>query len=134
MDAQNIAIVKFLIKETPIGHLKGTLDNLKSILGVDVLESEEIRKEIIAYEEEHLKQLSVDEDKILISSITKDSDGYYYDQNKNLKVLATPMNENFEKIEKCSSDNSELKSALYAKLDDYKKKNYKAGITSINGK
>lgn len=134
VDPQHLGIVKYLVHETPIGHLKSTIENLKVILGLDLLEVAEIKSEISRYDELHLRQVNFLDDKILLSSINKDSEGYYHDQNKNLKILVSPINENIDKVEKYTPDECPFRSMLYSRLLNYREQNYKLPLTAINGK
>ena len=99
MDSENnLPIIKYIIKNTPIGHLKETIENLKIVIGGSFMDSKAVLDEISAYEEEHFKQINLNEDKIIISKHNKDDEGYYNDQSKKLKIKANPLNENIEKI------------------------------------
>lgn len=134
MDSQIVSIVKFLIRETPVGHLKSLLDSVKIIVGQDVIESPEIQSEITKFEEDHFKQVQIDNDKILLSQYNKSEDNFYIDQNKGLKVKTIPLNDNFEKIENIEKEGDELREQLYEAYSAYKNKNYKDENTSFNGK
>lgn len=133
MDSQITAIIKFLIKETPVGHLKSTLESLKTIIGIDFLDSPEIKKEISIYEEDHLKQVSIEEDKVLISNRTKDSEDNYFDLNKQLKFRNNPLSENLDNIDKYNSKNNSFRELIYKKLKEYTASNFKKGVVAING-
>lgn len=99
MDSENtIPIIKYIIRNTPIGHLKETIENLKSLLGSAIIENKTVQDEILAYEEEHFKQMHLNEDKIIVSKYNKDDEGFYVDQAKKLKIAVNPLNENIEKI------------------------------------
>lgn len=134
MDKQIKTIIKFLIRETPIGHIKSTIDNIKIILGIEVTDDPEIVEELINYENEHLRLVNVGEDKIILSNIVKDSDGLYHDQNKKLKIAISPLNENIDRIEDVNCEVCKIRSCLYEQLSKYKEKNYKPNVTAINGK
>ena len=137
MDNQIVNIVKFLIKETPVGHLKNLLDSLKIIVGYETIENEQVLAEITRYEEEHLKQFDFENDKILISKQTKISEGSYVDQNKGLKIKIIPLSENIDKIDKLSKDdlnNDDFSGSLFKSFSEYKSKNFKDENTAINGK
>lgn len=134
MDPQYVGIIKYLIHETPIGHLKQTMDSLKTILGVDPLENEAIKNEILKYDEDHLRQLTFVDDKILVSSITKDVDGYYHDQSKDVKIVIAPLDDTVESMEKYSPEDSAFRVLLSDKLNAYRDKNYKVNLTAINSK
>ncbi len=134
MDSSNVPIVKYIIKSSPIGHLKETIENLKTIIGGLAIEDKEIQKEIATYEEDHFKQIGLKEEKILISSLTKDEEGNYHDQSKKLKITTVPMSENVEKIIDYEDDDSKnpLREAIDKKLIEYKEKNFKTSITATN--
>ena len=134
MDPNNLQIIKYIIKSSPIGHLKETIECLKNILGSQVLEEPEIKHEILGYEEEHFKHISLNEDKILISNYTKDQDGYYHDQSKKLKISVVPLSENIEKIIEDEENQSSLRNSLNKLLLDYKDKNFKPSICATNSK
>lgn len=134
MDSQQISIAKYLIHETPIGHLNFTFESLKNILGLNPLDNETIRKEIAKYNEEHLNHIIVEDNKLLVSSVTKDESGNYLDQNANIKVKVSADGTNAESTEEISSEESPLRIALHKSLIAYKEKNYKSAITAVNGK
>lgn len=133
MDPQIINIVKYLIKETPFGHLNNLIDNLKIIVGIQVIESSEIQNEILNYEMEHLKHLKLDDKTIVLSKTTKDSEGYFHDQSSGVKILVQPLSENIDKIEQTETDNDSFRESLNKHLQSYIEKGYKAEITSGNG-
>jgi hypothetical protein len=138
MDSEEIInIIKFLIKFTPIGHIKETIKNLKSIVDPALLDEKSIQDELSAYEEEHFKQISLNEDKIILSKFNKDEDNYYHDQTKKIKILAQPLNENIEKIveiEEHEIPQNPIRNLLDNALTTYREKNYKSGITGTNSK
>lgn len=134
MDPQTINIVKFLIKETPIGNLKSVIDNLKILVGFEVLDSNEVKNEILKYEKDHLKHINIGDDKILLSDKTSDENGYFYDQNLKLRVNPIPNSDNVEKLETIEVEKDTLRDLLFNNFKSYKEKNFKSDITSINGK
>jgi hypothetical protein len=134
MDPQIVNIVKYLIRETPMGHLQSLLENLKVIVGFEVFDSSDILKEISNYEQDHLKQLNVADELVLISKYNQDSDGYFHDNHKGLKLMVDPLSENIQKIEEVEKKEEGFREILYNKFVDYKNKNYKNDITAINGK
>jgi capping protein alpha len=148
MDSNNtINIVKYIIRNTPFGHVKETIDNLKTLVGNNIIEHPEIQEEIKNYEEDHFKQISLNEEKIVISKFNKDQDNYYYDQSKNLKICVNPLNENIEKIEKIGNADGEaegihytdafsknLHTALTRLFNEYRDRCYKNGVAAVNGK
>ena len=148
MDSNNtINIVKYIIRNTPFGHLRETIDNIKFLVGNLVIDHPEVQDEIKTYEEEHFKQISLNEEKIVITKYNKDKDNYYHDQSKNLKICVNPMNENIEKIEKITSTDVEdegigytdefsknLHKSLTKLLSQYKDRCYKNGVAAVNCK
>lgn len=134
MDPQTINIVKFLIKETPIGNLKSVIDSLKILVGFEVIDSNEVKNEILKYEKDHLKHINIGDDKIVLSDNTSDENGNFYDQCLKLKVNPIPNSDNVDKLETIEVENDTLRDLLYSKFKIYKDKNFKSEITSINGK
>ena len=137
MDPNNVNnIVKYLIRSTPYGHLKETIDNLKNLVGASVIDDKAIQDEINIYEEDHLKQVSLNEDKIILSKFNKDEDNYYHDQTKKIKILINPLSENIEKIVEIEDNGKHhnLRDSLDKLLNEYKEKSYKGGISASNSK
>lgn len=138
MDNQIVNIVKFLVKETPVGHLKNLLDSLKIIVGFETVENDQVLSEIARYEEDHLKQFDFENDKILISKHTKLSEGCYVDQQKGLKLRVVPLSENIDKIEKLDKEvnksEDSFATSLFNSFSEYKTRNFKDENTAINGK
>jgi hypothetical protein len=138
MDSDEIVnIIKYLIKFTPIGHIKETIKNLKSIVDPALLDEKVVQDELSAYEEEHFKQISLNDDKIILSKFNKDEDNYYHDQSKKIKILVQPLNENIEKIveiEEHELTHNPTRNLLDKALTAYREKNYKTGITGSNSK
>lgn len=132
MDQQTLSIIKFLIKETPIGHVKTTIDNLKVILGIDLTDNPEIQKELIHYEEQHLRHVNMNDEKIVLSSFTRGEDGFYYDKIKKLKFSIEPLSENIEKIETIDESTCELTKNINEALKKHIEKNYKSSVTASN--
>lgn len=134
MDSSNfINVAKYIIRNTPIGHLKETLENLKNLIGPNIIEEKEVQDEITSYEEEHFKQVPLNEDKIILSKFNKDEDGFYHDQSKKLKIAISPLNENIEKLVEIESP-STFRDIIDKHLEEYKNKFYKGGITGVNSK
>jgi hypothetical protein len=129
----NINIIKYIIRSTPIGHIKETVKNLKSIIDPSLLEEKEVQDELLAYEEEHFKHIHLNEDKIIISKYNKDSEGFYYDQSKKLKISVLPESDNIEKIIKLEDNQlPSIRDQLDKAVIEYRDKNYKAGISATN--
>ena len=134
MDPQIVNIVKYLIRETPIGHLKTLLDNLKVIVGFEVIDCKEVNDEILLYEQEHLKQIDLGGDKIILSKFNKDGNDYFHDQQQGLKIKAVANLENAEKIEKIEQSDDNLRSLLHKAFLKYRDTNFKKEISAANGK
>lgn len=135
MDSDNIKnIIKYLIKTTPYGHLKETIENLKNLVGTNMMDNPDIQNELIAYEEDHLRHVNLNDDKLIISKFNKDSENYYHDQSKNIKIAINPLSENIEKIDQTSkNDSNSLQSTLNRLLNEYRNKRYKSTISAANG-
>lgn len=151
MDSNNtIDIIKYVIRNTPFGHLKETIENLKVLVGSSLLENSEVQDEIKKYEENHFKQVSLNEEKIVISQHNKDEDDFYHDQSKNFKIYVNPLNENIEKIEKIENNQEDTENSnnqLYVDdfsrnlhknlingLNEYKDRCFKNKVAAVNGK
>ena len=81
-------IAKYIIDKTPIGYLESSIKNLTILLKQETMNNPEILKEIKSYKENHLTPITipkVDKKKTIISSINKDSDGFYYDQGQKIR-------------------------------------------------
>jgi len=94
----NLDAIKYIIRNTPIGHLKDCIDNLKAIIGPNFLEEQAIKSELAKYEEDHFKSVNFNDDKILISKFNKDSDNFYHDQSRKIKISLSPLSENIDLI------------------------------------
>jgi hypothetical protein len=135
--ANNANIIKYLIRSTPIGHIKETVKNLKTITDPNLLEEKEVQDELRAYEEDHFRQFNLNEDKIVISKYNKDEEGFYHDQTKKLKISILPGSDNIEKIVELDDSQipkSEVRDSLDKAVGEYKEKNYKTGIVGSNSK
>jgi hypothetical protein len=135
--SNNINIIKYIIRSTPIGHIKETVKNLKSIVDPSLLEEKEVQDELLAYEEDHFRQFHLGEDKIIVSKYNKDNEGFYYDQSKRLKISVLPGSDNIEKIIELDDSQlpkNEVRDLLDKALVDYREKNYKTGIAASNSK
>ena len=135
MDQSNVNnIVKYIIRSTPYGHLKETVENLKNLVGAAAIEDKEIQDEITNYEEEHFKQVNLNEDKIIISKLNKDEENYYHDQTKKFKIMINPLSENIEKITELEEGDNQFRALLDKLFAEYRDKCYKSGISASNGK
>lgn len=107
----NVDAIKYIIRNTPIGHLKDTLENLKIVIGSQIFEEKSIKEELASYEEEHFKSVNFNENKILISKYNKDSENFYHDQTRKIKISLAPLSENIESIQ--DLDNSEIENMKF---------------------
>ena len=129
-------IVKYIIRQTPIGLLNSSIKNVNSLLNdklkENVMNIPEILEEIKIYNENHLMPISDKKlkSKVIISSITKDSDGFYYDQGKKVKFKLNSKCQ-VEKVEEFESKN-ETKKLVEKKLIEYINKYYNKEITYQN--
>jgi hypothetical protein len=134
MDSTNIINVgKYIIRNTPIGHLRESVDNIKNLVGGNILDEKEIQDEITSYEEDHFKQVALNDEKIIISKFNKDGEKFYHDQTKKFKISINPLSENIETLHEISSG-SPFRDTLDKFLHEYRDKNYKGVITAINSK
>ena len=126
-----INVAKYIIKQTPIGHLSQALENLNIVCGEELMDQEEVKAEIKNYQEDHLEQLPCNDAKVIVSKLNKDSDNFYYDQNKNIKFQLAENNKEVTGVETIE-EGSELRKAVDAELLKYKEKYYKGGVTTTN--
>lgn len=94
----NLDAIKYIIRNTPIGHLKDCLDNLRALIGSGIFEEPAIKEELTKYEEDHFRTVNFNEDKIIISKYNKDSENFYHDQTRKIKISLLPLSENIETI------------------------------------
>ena len=80
-------IAKYVIQRTPVGLLNSSLKSLKILLKEEVLNNPEVLQEIKNYYENHLMPIEIQnvKSKVIISSLNKDSDEFYYDQGQNIR-------------------------------------------------
>lgn len=125
-------IAKYVIKQTPIGLLNSSLKNLKVLLKEEVLNSPEVLQEIKNYEENHLMPITIQnvKSKVIISSLNKDSDDFYYDQGQNIRFKLNKKC-HVEKLEEYESK-SETRKKIEKKLIEYIIKYYNSNNTTYN--
>jgi len=99
----NLDAIKYIIRNTPIGHLKDSLENLKTLIGSYIFEEKAIKEELAKYEEDHFKTVNFNEDKIIISKSNKDSENFYHDQTRKIKISLLPLSDNIEVIQNLDS-------------------------------
>lgn len=126
-------IAKYIIDKTPIGYLESSIKNLTILLKQETMNNPEILKEIKNYKENHLTPITipkVDKKKAIISSINKDSDGFYYDQGQKIRFK---LNDKCEvvKLEEYESKN-ETRKKIEKKLIEYVNKYYILESTFYN--
>ena len=133
VDAGFVKVAKYIIKKTPIGHLGKSLENLRSLVGEQVMETNEVKSEIHDYGETHLSavQNDVTNSKVLISSLTKDSEGFYYDQGQKVKFKIGTESGEVEEAQAIECSN-ELRDLIDNKVKEYLNKCYKTEVTRYN--
>lgn len=117
-------LAKYIIDQTPIGLLDSSLKSLKALLKEETLNNPEVLKEIKTYKENHLTPISIKniKSKVIISSLNKDSDGFYYDQGQKVRFKLNAKCE-VEKVEEYESK-SETRKKIEKKLIEYINKYY----------
>jgi len=117
-------LAKYVIDQTPIGLLDSSLKSLKALLKEETLNNPEVLKEIKTYKENHLTPISIKniKSKVIISSLNKDSDGFYYDQGQKVRFKLNAKCE-VEKVEEYESK-SETRKKIEKKLIEYINKYY----------
>ena len=133
VDAGFVNVAKYIIKKTPIGHLGKAIENLKAVVGEEVMDTPDVKKELHAYGESHLSAVknNVTNTKVVISSLTKDDEGYYYDQGQKVKFqigLDSGAVENAQPIEVHNG----LRDEIEKKLKQYLQKCYATEVTKSN--
>jgi hypothetical protein len=138
MEAQNInRVVKYIIRNTPNGHLNEVIENLKVLVGSSVIESPVIQAELRSYDEDHFRQVSIEDEKMILSKYNRSDctgeEDCYYDAERKVKIQVSPSSEN--KIQTLTEEDVEPTSRrlLDKSLNDYREKFYKSGIASSNG-
>ena len=121
---------KFIIENTPIGLLND-INNYIKLIDEKLTYSSEYNNIIKKYEEDHFKQIPLENDKSLITNYNKDNENYYHDQTKKYKVQILPLSENFEKLEKLTDENI-LQTLIEKEIANYQNKYYTKDNTSHN--
>ena len=121
---------KFIIENTPIGLLNETNNYIK-LLDEKLTYTKEYNNILKKYEEEHFKQIPLENDKSLITNYNKDNDNFYHDQTKKYKVQILPLSENFEKLERLTDENI-LQALIEEEIIKYQNKYYTKENTSHN--
>lgn len=129
-EANSKKVAKYIIKNTPIGHLGKSLENLKTIVGDKILTSSEVKQEIQNYNVTHLTPVQVDliNSKVVISNLNKDADDYYYDQGQGvrfkIKIDGGASIVNAEEIKGHEDTRDEVEKKLKIYLEKYYKKEH----------
>ena len=136
MEGENensINVAKYIINQTPIGHLNKSIQNLKNLIGEESMESETIKKEIQNYAENHLSHVQYNNEgnKLIISNVTKDNDGFYYDQGQKIKVKLNISDGGINSIDSIE-DSDSLRQEIDTKIKSYLDKYYTNGISKSN--
>ena len=133
IDAGYIKVAKYIIKKTPIGHLGKSLENLRALVGGQVMDTEDVKSEIHSYGETHLSPVQNDftNTKVVISSLTKDGEGFYYDQGQKVKFKIGVESGEVEEAQSAECQ-SELRDAIDSKMKEYMDKCYKTEVTKYN--
>ena len=136
MEGENensINVAKYIINQTPIGHLNKSIQNLKNLIGEEQMENETIQKEIQKYAENHLSHVQYNDEgnKLIISNVTKDNDGFYYDQGQKIKVKLNISDGGINSIDSIE-DTDSLRQEIDNKIKLYLDKYYTNGISKSN--
>ena len=133
VDAGFVKVAKYIIKKTPIGHLGKSLENLRALVGEQVMETDDVKAEIHNYGETHLSpvQNNLTNSKVVISNLTKDGEGFYYDQGQKVKFKIGVESGEVEEAQSAECQ-SELRDAIDSKMKEYIDKCYKTEVTKYN--
>ena len=133
VDAGFVNVAKYIIKKTPIGHLGKSLENLKTVVGEQVMDTDEVKNEIHNYGETHLSPVmnELTNTKVVISSLTKDSEGFYHDQGQKVKFKIGLESGAVEDAQSTDVSN-DLRNAVESKVKQYLDKCYKMDVTKYN--
>lgn len=134
VDQNQVNVAKYIIKKTPIGHITKSLENLNIVLGEQVMDTDDVKKEIHKYGESHLSQIpnDVTNTKVVISGLTKDADGFYHDQGQKVKFKIGLGSGNVEEAGAEEPPQNELRDLIDAKIKVYLEENFKDEITKKN--
>ena len=114
-----INVAKYIISQTPIGHLNKSIQNLKSLIGEETMESETINKELEQYAENHLTHVQYNDEgkKIVISNLNKDNNGFYIDQGQQIKIKLNITGGEIQEKEKYEETNK-LRNEIDSKVKE----------------
>ena len=133
VDAGFVNVAKYIVKKTPIGHLGKSLENLRAVVGEQVMDTDDVKKEIHNYGETHLSAVNNDvtNTKVVISSLTKDSEGFYHDQGQKVKFKIGLESGAVEEAQSIEVQNN-LRDTVQQKVKAYLEKCYKMDVTRHN--
>lgn len=124
-------VAKYIIRQTPIGHLNESLSHLKCLIGEQPLDTDSIKGEIQTYQEDHLAQLKTDNGTVIMSALNRDSENYYHDQEKGIKFQFDADKIEAINVESSSCDD-DLRRELELALKGYMDKYFKPEVTKTN--
>ena len=133
VDAGFVNVAKYIVKKTPIGHLGKSLENLRAVVGEQVMDTDDVKKEIHNYGETHLSAVNndVSNSKVVISPLTKDAEGFYYDQGQKVKFKIGLESGAVEEAQSVEIQN-DLRDEIEKKMKQYLEKCYKMEVTRYN--
>ena len=133
VDPGFINVAKYIVKKTPIGHLGKSLENLRSVVGEQVMDTDDVKKEIHTYGETHLSAVNNDvtNSKVVISALTKDAEGFYHDQGQKVKFKIGLESGAVEEAQ-ASEIQNDLRDTIEQHLKEYLEKCYKMDVTRYN--
>jgi len=131
VDAGYVKVAQYIIKKTPIGHLGKSLENLNALVGEQVMKTDQVQSEIHKYGETHLSSVenNFTNTKVVISNLTKDAEGFYYDQGQKVKFKIANGEVQEAQETECSD---ELRAVVENKVKEYINKCYKTDVTKYN--
>lgn len=97
------------------------------------MDQNDVKKEIHNYGETHLSAVNnnVTNTKVVISSLTKDEEGYYHDQGQKVKFKIGLESGEVEDAQKTDIQN-DLRDVIDKKVKEYLEKCYKMEVTKYN--
>ena len=133
VDPSFVNVAKYIIKKTPIGHLGKSLENLRAVVGEQVMDTEDVKKEMHNYGESHLSAVNNDftNSKVVISPLTKDEEGFYHDQGQKVKFKIGLESGAVEEAQEDTFQN-DLRDTIEQHIKQYLEKCYKMEVTRYN--
>lgn len=97
------------------------------------MDQTDVKKEIHNYGETHLSAVNnnVTNSKVVISSLTKDSEGFYHDQGQKVKFKIGLASGEVEEAQATDIQN-DLRNVIEQKVKEYLEKCYKMEVTKYN--